>query len=328
MTITKRVVSLAATAVLALFIGSAAAQAPSDASTYPDKRIRVIVPFAPGGAADLMARTVGQKLSEAWGQPVVIENRAGAGGNIGADLAAKSPPDGYTLFLVDAGHTTAVSLYKKLTYDLVRDFVPVTLVTVTPLIVVTHPSLPVKTIGELLALARKQQLNFGSGGTGSATQLAGILFNSMGKVSMVDIPYKSVPPAIPDLLDGRLAVMFLPAPVAAPYITSGKLNALAVTTATRSTAWPDLPTVAEAGIPGYDSATWSGFMVPTGTPEPIVAKLNAEIVRILSLPDVRNTLTSQGSKLVGNTRAEFGEFIKQDIAKMSQVVKQLGTQID
>jgi tripartite-type tricarboxylate transporter receptor subunit TctC len=325
MKIAVRMMSVAAAGLFALVGGAAGAQGSAAEAAYPSRPIRIIVPFAAGGAADLMARTVGQKLSATLGQAVVVENRPGAGGNIGADAAAKSSPDGYTLFLVDAAHTSAAGLGRKLSYNLLRDFAPVTLVTVTPLIVVANPVLPVKTVTELQHLAKQRRVPFASGGPGSSTQLAGLLFNVLGHVELEEIPYASVPPAIPDLLQGRVPVMFLPAPVAAPHVASGKLRALAVTTATRSAAWPDLPTVAESGIAGYDASTWSGFMVPAGTPESIIAKLNAEIVKAVASPDVRATLTSQGSSVVGNTRAEFADFLKTAIDKTSQLASRPGS---
>jgi tripartite-type tricarboxylate transporter receptor subunit TctC len=306
-----------------------AAQTPSSANSlrYPERPIRIIVPFAPGGASDLVARVVGDKLSEAWGKPVVIDNRPGAGGNIAAEAAAKATPDGYTVLVVaDAGRVKG--LYSTLSYNIVEDFSPVSLGTVTPLMVVTQPTLPVKTIHDLLVLAKEQRLLFGSGGIGSSTEIAGLLFNAMGHVHLEEVPYKSIPPAIPDLLAGRLAVAFLPVQLAAPLVSSGQLKALAVTSAARSSAWPDLPTVAEAGLPGYEHNTWAGFVVPAGTPKPIVAKLNAEIVRILGLPDVRKMLTSEGSRIAATTPEEFGRLIKEDIEKQHELVQKLGLRLN
>jgi tripartite-type tricarboxylate transporter receptor subunit TctC len=299
----------------------AAAQALSSAGSlnYPERPIHIIVPFAPGGASDILARVVGDKLSEAWGQPVVIDNRSGAGGNIGAEMAARATPDGYTILVVaDAVRAPTLN------YNIVEDFAPITLGTVTPLFVVTPPTLPVKTIQDLLTLAKQQQLFFGSGGVGSSTEIAGLLFNSMGHLQLEEVTYKSIPPVLPDLLAGRLALAFLPVQLAAPLVLSGKLKALAVTSAARSSAWPDLPTVAEAGLPGYEHNTWAGFMVPAGTPMPIVTKLNTEMVRIMGLPDVRQKLTSQGSSLIGNTSEEFGRFLKDDVKKQHELVKKFG----
>jgi tripartite-type tricarboxylate transporter receptor subunit TctC len=307
----------------------AAAQSPSNADSlrYPERSIRFIVPFAPGGATDIVARVVGAKLSEAWDRPVVIDNRPGAGGNIAAEAAAKASPDGYTVLVVaDAGRVKG--LYNTLNYNIVEDFSPITLGTVTPLIVVTHPTLPVRTIHDLLALAKERPLLFGSGGIGSSTEIAGLLFNAMGHVHLEEVTYKSIPPALPDLLAGRLAVAFLPVQLAAPLVASGELKALAVTSADRSSAWPDLPTVAEAGLPGYEHNTWAGFVVRAGTPPPIVAKLNTEMVRILGLPDVRERLASQGSSIGGTTPEEFGRLIKDDIEKQRELVRTLGLRLN
>jgi tripartite-type tricarboxylate transporter receptor subunit TctC len=310
---------------LVLASNSAAAQtaASSGSLRYPVRPIHIIVPFAPGGASDVLARVVGGKLSEALAQPVVIDNRAGAGGNIGAEVAKAAAPDGYTLLLVaDAVRAPTLS------YDIVRDFAPITLGTVTPLIVVTPPTLPVKTLQDLLGLARQRPMFFGSGGVGSSTEIAGLLFNSMGQLKLEEVTYKSIPPVIPDLLAGRLEVGFLPAQLAAPLVSGGQLKALAVTSATRSPAWPDLPTVAEAGIPGYEHNTWAGFMAPVGTPAPIIAKLNTEMTRIMALPDVRQKLTGEGSSLVGNTPEEFGRFLKEDVEKQHELVKKFGLRFE
>jgi tripartite-type tricarboxylate transporter receptor subunit TctC len=303
----------------------AAAQTPSKdgSATYPDRPIHIIVPFAPGGASDVLARVVGDKLSEAWGQPVVIDNRPGAGGNLGAEMASKASPDGYTMLLVaDAVRAPTLN------YNIVDDFAPITLGTVTPMIVVVPPTLPVNTIQELLTLAKQQQLFFGSGGVGSSTEVAGLVFAAMGQVHLEEVTYKSIPPVVPDLLAGRLSVAFLPVQLAGPLVSSGKLKGLAVTSAARSSAWPDLPTVAEAGIPGYEHVTWGGFLVPAGTPKSIVTKLNTEIVRALSLPDVNTKLTGGGSSVVANTPEEFDKFLKQDVEKQHELVKKYGLQFN
>jgi len=295
----------------------------SDAVNYPDRPIHIIVPFAPGGASDVLARVVGEKLSEAWNQPVVIDNRPGAGGNLGAEVAAKATPDGYTLLLVaDAVRASGLN------YNIVDDFAPITLGTVTPLVVVVPPTLPVNTIGELLKLAKQQQLFWGSGGVGSSTEVAGLVFAAMAQVHLEEVTYKSIPPVVPDLLAGRLSLSFLPAQLAAPLVSSGKLKALALTSSTRSPAWPDVPTVAEAGVPGYEHVTWGGFLAPAGTPAPIVDKLNTEMVRVLNLPDVRAKLTGQGSSIVANSPDEFKKFLKDDVAKQHDLVAKFGLQLN
>lgn len=286
---------------------------------YPERAIHIIVPFAPGGASDVLARVIGGKLAETFGQAVVIDNRPGAGGNIGAEAAKAAAPDGYTLLLV-ADAVRAPSL----NYNIVEDFSPITLGLVTPMIVVTPLSLPVKTLQDFMTMAKDKPMFFGSGGVGSSTEIAGLLFSSMGQLKLEEVSYKSIPPVVPDLVAGRLEVAFLPAQLAQPLVSGGQLRALAVTSAMRSAAWPDLPTVAEAGIPGFEHNTWGGFMVPVGTPAPIIAKLNAEIIRIMQLADVRQKLTSQGSTLVGNSPEEFGKFLKEDVKKQHELVKRFG----
>jgi tripartite-type tricarboxylate transporter receptor subunit TctC len=296
---------------------------PDSSINYPNRPIRIIVPFAPGGASDVLARVVGDQLSQAWHQAVVVENRPGAGGNLGAEVAAKAAPDGYTMLLVaDAVRASTLN------YSIIDDFAPVTLGTVTPFMVVVPPSFPANTIQDFLNLAKQQHLFFGSGGVGSSTQIAGLVFAAMAGIHLEEVAYKSAPPVVPDLLAGRLSVAFLPAQLTAPLVLTGKLKALAITSATRSAAWPDLPTVAEAGVPDYEHVTWGGFLVPAGTPRSIVAQLNAEMVRILKLPDVEAKLTSQGSVVVANTTEEFGKFLKQDVDKQHELVKKYGLQFE
>lgn len=300
------------------------------AQAYPAKPVRFIVPFAAGGAVDILTRAVAQKLTEAWGQQAVVDNRPGAGGNIGAELAARAAPDGYTVLLGDAAHAISVSLYQKLPYDFVKDFAPVTLAAVTPLIVVVHPSLPVRSVRELvqLARARKGEINFGSGGSGSSTHLAGELFKMLAKVDMVNVPYKSVPPAVPDLLSGQLSLMFLPSPVALPHIRSGRIRALAVTTAARSPALPELPTAAEEGLPGYDASTWYGMMVPAGTSRAIVERLHRDIVGALKLPELNERLSGQGSRIVASSPEQFSAHVRDEIAKWAKVVRATGARVE
>ena len=302
------------------------------AQAYPSKPIRLVVPYPPGGPLDMMARAVGQKLAEAWSQPVVVDNRAGAGGNIGADLVAKSPADGYTLLMgAVATHAINPTLYGKVPYDPVKDFAPVALVAQVPNILVVNPSVPVKSVKELIELARARPgyLNFGSGSTGSTGHLAGELFNTMAGVKMVHIPYKGGSPAMADLLAGQVQLMFDNLANALPNVKAGKLRALAVTTLARSPAVPDLPTIAESGLPGFDLSTWFGVMVPAGTSPDIVAKLNAEIVRALNAKDMRERLEKMGAEPpVNNTPEHFAAFIRAEAAKYAKVVKDSGAKVE
>ena len=313
---------------LALVFGSANAYAQS----YPSKPIRLVVPYPPGGPLDIMARAIGQKLTEAWSQPVVVDNRAGAGGNIGADLVAKSPADGYTLLMgAVATHAINPTLYAKIPYDPVRDFTPVALVAQVPNILVVNPSVPVKSVTELIELARAKPgyLNFGSGSTGSTGHLAGELFKTMAGVQMVHIPYKGGAPAMADLLAGQVQLMFDNLANALPNVKAGRLRALAVTTLARSPAMPDLPTMAESGLPGFDLTTWFGLMVPAGTPPEIVAKLNAEIVRALNAKDMRERLEKMGAEPpANNTPEHFAAFVRAEAAKYAKVVKDSGAKVE
>ena len=314
--------------VPALMLGCVSASAQS----YPAKPIRFVVPYPPGGSVDIAARALGQKLTEAWGQPVVVDNRAGAGGNIGADLVAKSPADGYTLLMgAVATHAINPTLYGKLPYDPVKDFTPVALVVQVPNILVLNPSVPAKSVKELIELARAKPgaLNFGSGSTGSTGHLAGELFNTMAGVKMVHIPYKGAAPAMADLLSGQVQLMFDNLANALPNVKAGRLRALAVTTLARSPAVPDLPTVAESGLPGFDLTTWFGVMVPAGTPPDIVAKLNAEIVRALNSNDMRERLEKMGAEPpTNNTPEHFAAFIRTEAAKYAKVVRDSGAKVE
>lgn len=312
--------------VLALACGGACAQ------SYPSRPIRLVVPYPPGGPLDIMGRAIGQKLSEAWNQPVVVDNRPGAGGNIGADLVAKSPADGYTLLMgAVATHAINPTLYGRLPYDPVRDFAPVALVAQVPNILVVNPSVPVRSVKELIELARARPdyLNFGSGSTGSTGHLAGELFNTMAGVRMVHIPYKGGAPAMTDLLAGQVQLMFDNLANALPNVRAGRLRALAVTTLARSPAMPDLPTVAESGLPGFDLTTWFGLMVPAGTPAEIVSRLNAEIVRALNAKDMRERLEKMGAEPpLDNTPAHFAAFIRTEAAKYAKVVRDSGAKVE
>lgn len=319
---------------LPLFFALAAALvcANAVAQGYPSRPMRLIVPYPPGGPLDIMARAIGQKLTEAWSQPVVVDNRAGAGGNIGADLVAKSPADGYTLLMgAVATHAINPSLYAKVPYDPVKDFAPVALVAQVPNILVVNPSVPARTVPELIELARARPgyLNFGSGSTGSTGHLAGELFNTMAGVKMVHIPYKGGAPAMADLLAGQVQLMFDNLANALPHVKAGKLRALAVTTLARSPAVPDLPTIAESGLPGFDLTTWFGIMVPAGTPPDIVTRLNTEIVRALNAKDMRERLEKMGAEVpADNTPEHFAAFIRSEAAKYAKVVRQSGAKVE
>lgn len=307
-----------------LAAGGALGQADSQ---YPSKPIRMIVPSAPGSGPDIMARAIGQKLTESLGQPIVIDDKPGAGGIIGSEAAAKSPPDGYTLIMSNAGaHAVNVSLYAKLPYDPVKDFAPVTLVAMAPNILIVHPALPASSVKELIALAKAKpgELTFGSGGNGSTAHLSGEMFRAMAGINIVHVPFKGSPAAVIGVISGQIAIAFPNIPPALPHVRSGKLKALAVTTAKRSAAVPDLPTVAESGLPGYEATAWFGVFAPAATPPQIVARLNAAIVKIVHLRDVRDRLAAEGAEAVGNTPEQFAQIVKNDIAKWAKVVKASG----
>jgi tripartite-type tricarboxylate transporter receptor subunit TctC len=301
------------------------------AADYPNKPIRLVVPFSAAGTTDFLARAIAQKLSTNLGTSVVVDNRPGAGGNIGSDMVAKADPDGYTLLLGTVGtHAINASLYKKMPYDTVKDFAPVTLVASVPNIVVVNPSVPVKSIKDLLALAKSKpgNLTFASSGNGSSIHLSGELFKSMAGVDMLHVPYKGSGPAVTDLVGGQVNLMFDNMPSSLPHVKTGRLRAIAVTGSKRSPAVPDLPTIAESGVPGYDSVAWFGVLAPAGTPPAIVNKLNAEIIKVLKSPDVAKRLSSQGAEPAYNTPDEFSAYIKTEMVKWAQVVKASGAQVD
>ncbi len=311
----------------ALIVVSAAA----GAQEYPVKSIRFIAPNLPAGPTDILARLIGQKLSESLGQPVVIENRAGAGGNIGTEIASKMPPDGYTLVTGNnATFGANVSLYKKLSFDPIKDFAPIVLMATQPNILVVHPSLPVKNVKELIAFAKSRpgQLNYANSGTGANAHLAAELFKSMTGTSIEAIAYKSAAPALVDLMAGQTHMMFATSLSVMQHIQSGKLRALGVTTARRVSAVKDLPTIAEAGVPGFEATTWHGVLTTAGTPQAIVNKLNAEINRALQMPDVREKLAGLGAEIVGGTPKEFADHIAREIPKWAKVVKIANVQIE
>ena len=300
---------------------------PAPAQTYPTKPIRFVVPFAPGGGTDLVARVVAAKLNESLGQPVVIDNRPGAAGSVGTDVAAKAPPDGHTLLLCSAGPLAInPSLYAKLPYDPARDLAPVALVTVMPFVLVTHPALPVKSVKDLIALARSRpgQLNYGTPGNGSTTHLANELLKSMTGIDMTHVPYKGVALAATDLISGQVQVMSGDLSTLLPHIKSGRMRPIAVTSAKRSSLLPEIPTVAESGVPGYDASGWFGVCVPAATPRTVVDRQNTSIVKGVSAPDSRERLGALGGEVAAGTTDQFAAHIRAEAAKWSKVIRTIG----
>ena len=298
------------------------------AQSYPSKPINFIVGFPPGGGADIVARTIGQKLAERLGQPVVIINRPGADSVIGYEYAAQTQPDGYTMLLVTTEFAINQSLYKKLPYDATKDFTAITAAASAPYILVVHPSVPASSIRELIALAKTKShaLTYASSGTG--VYLATELFNGMAGVDMLRVPYKGGPQAVSDVIAGQVSLMFPSMPTGIPHVRSGRLKALGVTSDQRSAVAPALPTIAESGLPGYDASQWWGVATRAGTPKDIVSRLNAEIVKVVALPEVRERLGAQGVNAKGNSPVQFGAFIQAEIAKWGKVVKDSGASID
>ncbi|MEP7330413.1 MAG: tripartite tricarboxylate transporter substrate binding protein [Betaproteobacteria bacterium] len=301
------------------------------AQTYPTKSVKLIVPFPPGGSLDIAGRLLAQKLTEAWGQPVVVENKPGAGGNIGADLVAKSAPDGYTILLgALSTHAVNPNLYSKMPYDAVKDFAPITLIAITPNVLVVNAASPVNNVREFIAYAKANpgKLAFGSGSNGSAGHLAGELFKVETGSDAVHVPFKGGAPATQALLAGDTQFMFDNLANAMAQVKAGKLKALAVTTAERSPLAPDLPTMAEAGLPGFDISTWYGLFAPAGTPPAIVAKWNADVTKILNTPDVRARLVADGAQPSPNTPEQFAQMIARELSKYARIVKVSGAKVD
>jgi tripartite-type tricarboxylate transporter receptor subunit TctC len=317
-------------AALLLAAGLAAAGT-AHADVYPSKSIRFVVAFPPGGGTDIIARSIAQKLSERLSQQVVVDNRPGAGGNIGTDIVAKSAPDGYTMLMGSAGPLAInASLFASMPFDPQRDLAPVTLAASTPNVLVVNPSLKVTTVTELIALAKANpgRINFASSGFGTPAHLAGELFNSMAGVKLVHVPYKGASPALADLLGGQVQLMFSTMPPALPHVKDGKLRALAVTSLKRSPAAPELPTMDEAALPGFEANTWHGVVLPAGAQAEVVTRLNREIVAILHLPDVVERLSAQGAEPVGSTPEEFAAYIRSETVKWAKVVRASGAKAE
>jgi tripartite-type tricarboxylate transporter receptor subunit TctC len=324
-TLAALALAMLASLALAMLASGAHAQA------WPAKPIKWVVPFAPGGTTDILARTIGDKLAIALGQPVIIENKPGAGGGVGADYTAKAPADGYTIMGgTISTHAINASLYKSLPYDPVKDFAPITLIARVPNMLVVNPDVPAKNVAELIALmkANPVKYTFASSGNGTSQHLSGELFKTMAGVEMQHIPYKGSPPALQDVVGGQVTMTFDNITTAWPLAKGGKLRALAVTTAKRSSVAPEVPTLAESGLAGYEVGSWQGVFAPAGTPPEIVKRLNAEIVKIIRMPDVNEKLTALGAEPVGNTPEEFGALVRAEVGKWADVVKKSGAKVD
>jgi tripartite-type tricarboxylate transporter receptor subunit TctC len=316
--------------IIAGCLGALALCAAASAQSFPDKPIRFVVPFPPGGPVDAVARLVGQRVSASVGQPVTVENRAGAGGIVGAEAAARAPADGYTVFVCSIGHTVLPSLAPKLPYDFVRDFTPVSMGAAFPIVVVANPSVGASTLTELIAYARANpgKLSYGSAGNGGGTHLAGELFKTLAGVDLLHVAYKGSAPAMTDVLGGQVQLMFADGPTAMPQVLGGKVRALAVAQSVRSPLLPQVPSAPEAGLAGYEAYSWTGFLVPSGTPPELVRRLNAEIVRALTAPDVREALLARGAEPRPGTPDEFAAFIRSEIAKWGKVVRDANIKAD
>lgn len=311
---------------LAALAGTATA-----AEGYPAKTVRVVVPFAAGGSTDLLARSIAQRLNEAWKQPVIVDNRAGGGGIVGSEHVAKAAPDGYTLLVgTVTTHAVAASLYRKLPYDPQRDFAPITEFAFIPQLLSVHPSIPVRSVKELVVLARARpgELNYGTAGSGSASHMAMELFLSMAKIKMTHVPYKGTGPALTDLLGGHLSLMFDVIMTSLPHMQSGKLRTVGVSSLERSPITPNVPTIAESGYPGYEALVWFGLFAPAGTPSDVVRRIQEDSARALSAPAMRDLLASQGLVVVGSTPADFGRRVGGEIGKWRKVIQEAGIKLE
>jgi tripartite-type tricarboxylate transporter receptor subunit TctC len=323
MTVKTLLVALAASTALASPLAHADEK-------WPTKPVKILFGFPAASATDVIARAVGQKLSEKWGQPVVIENRPGAGGNLGSELAARAPNDGYTIFFGTVANAISTTLYTKLNYDYLKDFTPITLVATTPLVLVAHPSFPAKNVKELIAYAKANpgKVNFGSGGVGTSNHLAGEMFKSATATELVHVPYKGTPAAYNDMFGGQVALMWDNIVAASSHIKNGKLKPLAVTSAQRAASLPDVPTMAEQGLSGFEAVSWIGALVPAGTPQPIVDKIHTDMVAVLRMPEIKEKLGASGAVVVGNTPEQFAAWNRDEIAKWSKAVKDSGAKVD
>ena len=314
---------------LASIVALAAVLAPAYAQDYPTRPIRIVLPFSAGGGTDLLARLLSKRFYEAWGQTATVDNRPGAGGNLGADIVAKSAPDGYTLLMSTASLTVNVTLYSKLPYDLRRDLIPITQVASAPLVVTVHPSVPARSVKEFVALAKKTRggLNFGSNGTGTTSHLALVMFNQMAGISLTHIPYKGAGAMLTALLSGEVEVGFPAVISVQPHLRSGRLRALAVTTKRKSSALPDVPTL-DASYPGFDIDNWFALFAPAGTPAAIVNRIHAEVVKSLQHPESQAFMKNEGAEPVASSPAEFAAFVAREIDKYAQIVKASGAKVD
>jgi len=313
-----------------LFGLALAVQVTAAAAQWPAKSVTLVVPYPPGGPTDIVARAVAQGMGEVLGQTVLVDNRAGAGGNIGADAVAKSAPDGYTLLLATTAHAINMSLFKNLGYDTRKSFTPISLLTKGPLVIVTRPDLPVNNVPELIALAKASpgKLTFASSGNGQSTHLSAELFNTMAGIRMVHAPYRGSSPAMTDVMGGHADLMFNTMLSSMPYVRDGKLRALAITGARRSSAAPDLPTIAESGLPGYEATAWNGLMAPVGTPDDVIQKLSAALQNVLNQPQMQKQFQQQGFAAEWMTPTDYGRFLDDEIRKWAQVVKVSGATVN
>jgi len=314
--------------VVAMCAGAFAGSA--DAQTYPARPIRIIVPYAPGGSTDVILRILAPRLSEELGQQVLVENRPGAASIVGLDLVAKSPPDGYTVGISNIAYGANPTLYKKMPFDAEKDLVPVGLVSIVTMVLSVHPSVPARTVKQLIALdkARPGSLNYGSAGNGSANHLATERFKHMTGTKMVHVPYKGGGPAVVSLVAGETAMLFATIPSSIQHFKTGRLVPLGVSSAKRNPALPDVPSVAEAAVPGYEAIEWQGVMVPAGTPPAVIARLNQAFARVTAIPELKERVTALGADLVGGSTEEFAAFVKRELATWSRVVKEVGLRID
>jgi len=319
------------TCLAGLLLGaSLPALAQTPAGAYPVKPVKVIVPYPPGGPTDIVARVVFQQVSDSTGQQFVVENRAGAGGNIGAEAVARAPADGYTLLVATTAHAINMSLFKNLNYDVLKDFAPVTLLTQGPLVLVATPAFPAANVRELIALAKAKPntLNFASSGNGQSTHLSGELFNTMAGIKLAHVPYKGSAPALTDVIGGQVPLMFDTMLSAMPFVKTGKLKALAVTSAQRSPAAPELPTVAESGLPGYEVVAWNGLLAPAGTPKAVIDRLSEELAKAMAVAQVREKFSVQGFAASWDTPEQFAIFLRSEVAKWTKTVKASGATLD